>query len=116
MPLDYAELAPWHSDRKKDYVAYEAYKQRKAEEVLVHVRKLYPTIDQCIADIFSATSLTFRDDYRTPEGAMFGLSEPIGSVATRIPGFYMTGQNIFLRGICGTIMTSIQTVQTILHQ
>ncbi len=116
MPLDYAELAPWHSDRKKDYAAYEAYKQRKAEEVLVHVRKLYPTIDQCIADIFSATSLTFRDDYRTPEGAMFGLSEPVGSVATRIPGFYMTGQNIFLRGICGTIMTSIQTVQTILRQ
>lgn len=113
MPLDYSELAPWHADRKADYAAYEAFKQRKEQEVLTLIETLYPDIRKQMIDMFSSTSLTFRDDYLSPEGAMFGMSEPVGSVRTRVPGFYLSGQNIFLHGLCGVVMTAQQTVQSL---
>lgn len=113
MPLDYSELAPWHADRKADYAAYEAFKQRKEQEVLTLIGTLYPDILKQMIDMFSSTSLTFRDDYLSPEGAMFGMSEPVGSVRTRVPGFYLSGQNIFLHGLCGVVMTAQQTVQSL---
>ena len=64
-------------------------------------------------DVFSSTSLTYRDDYLSPEGAMFGMSESIGSVRTRVPGFYLSGQNIFLHGLCGVVNTAIQTINAL---
>ena len=64
-------------------------------------------------DIFSSTSLTYRDDYLSPEGAMFGMSESVGSVRTRVKNFYLSGQNIFLHGLCGTAMTAQLTVQAL---
>ena len=113
MPLDYSELAPWHTDRKAHYAEYEAFKHNKEQEVLSLVQTIYPDIREAVVDMFSSTSLTFRDDYLSPEGAMFGMSEPVGSVRTRVKGFYMSGQNIFLHGLCGVVMTAKQTVQAL---
>ena len=113
MPMDYAELLPWQADRKAHYAEYEAFKQRKEQEVLSLIETVYPDIRKQMIDIFSSTSLTYRDDYLTPEGAMFGMSEPVGSVRTHVKGFYMSGQNIFLHGLCGTAMTAQQTVQAL---
>lgn len=113
MPMDYTELLPWQADRKAHYAEYEAFKQRKEQEVLSLIESVYPDIRKQMIDIFSSTSLTYRDDYLTPEGAMFGMSEPVGSVRTHVKGFYMSGQNIFLHGLCGTAMTAQQTVQAL---
>ncbi len=113
MPMDYAELLPWQADRKANYAEYEAFKQRKEQEVLSLIESVYPDIRKQMIDIFSSTSLTYRDDYLTPEGAMFGMSEPVGSVRTHVKGFYMSGQNIFLHGLCGTAMTAQQTAQAL---
>ena len=113
MPMNYEELAPWQKDRQQNYAEYEAFKQRKTEEVLAILESLYPDIRTKITDTFSSTSLTYRDDYLSPEGAMFGMTEGVGSVRTRVPGFYLTGQNIFLHGLCGTVMTAQQTVQAV---
>ena len=113
MPMDYAELLPWQADRKANYAEYEAFKQRKEQEVLSLIESVYPDIRKQMVDIFSSTSLTYRDDYLTPEGAMFGMAEPVGSVRTHVKGFYMSGQNIFLHGLCGTAMTAQQTVQAL---
>ena len=113
MPLDYNELAPWHADRKADYAAYEAFKQRKEQETLTLIESVYPDIRKQMVDIFSSTSLTFRDDFLSPEGAMFGMSEGVGSVRTRVKGFYLSGQNVFLHGLCGVVMTAQQTVQAL---
>ena len=113
MPMDYAELLPWQADRKANYAEYEAFKQRKEQEVLSLIESVYPDIRKQMIDIFSSTSLTYRDDYLTPEGAMFGMAEPVGSVRTHVKGFYMSGQNIFLHGLCGTAMTAQQTVQAL---
>ncbi len=116
MPLNYKELAPWHSDRKKDYAAYEAFKKKKEQEVIRLIETIYPGISQHIEDVFSSTSLTFRDDFLSPEGAMFGLSESVGSVRTRVPGLYLSGQNIFLHGLCGVVMTAQQTIEALCEE
>ena len=114
MPLNYDDLKPeWRADRKAHYEEYEAYKKRKEQEVLHLIESVYPDIRKQIVDIFSSTSLTFRDDYLSPEGAMFGMAESVSSVRTRIKGLYVTGQNIFLHGFCGVVMTSQQTVQAL---
>lgn len=113
MPLEYSELTPWHTDRKAHYAEYEAFKQRKEQEVLSLIETIYPDIRKQMIDIFSSTALTFRDDYMSPEGAMFGLSGSVGSVRTRANGLYLTGQNVFLHGLCGVVMTSLQTVNAL---
>ena len=113
MPLDYNELAPWHENRKNDYAAYEAFKHTQEQKTLDLIEQIYPDIRTQMEDIFSSTSLTYRDDYLSPEGAMFGMSESVGSVRTRLKGFYLSGQNIFLHGLCGVVMTAQQTVQAL---
>ena len=113
MPLDYKDLAPWHTNRKADYEAYEAFKRTKEQEVIRFIETIYPGIEQHIEDVFSSTSLTFRDDFLSPEGAMFGMSESVGSVRTRVTGLYLSGQNIFLHGLCGVVMTAQQTVEAL---
>ena len=113
MPMNYSELAPWQQNRKEHYAEYEAFKQSKEQEVLDFIGQIYPDIRSQVVDMFSSTSLTYRDDYLSPEGAMFGLSESVGSVRTRVKGFYLSGQNIFLHGLCGTVMTAQQTVQAL---
>ena len=110
---DYAELDTWKADRKADYAAYEAYKERKAQRVLHAIASIYPNIGNSVAEYFSATSLTYRDDYLTPEGAMYGLTEPVGRVTTHIPNLYLGGQNCYLHGIYGTVYTATETVKAI---
>lgn len=113
MPLDYQELSSWHIDRKVHYTEYETYKHRKEQEVLHLIETIYPNIREQMIDVFSSTSLTFRDDFLSPEGAMFGMSEPVGSVRTHMKGFYLSGQNIFLHGLCGVVSTAQVTVQAL---
>ena len=113
MSMDYSELASWRQNRKEHYAEYEKFKKRKEQETINGIEQIYPDIRKQMVDVFSSTSLTYRDDYLSPEGAMFGLSESVGSVRTRVNGFYLSGQNIFLHGLCGTVMTAQQTVRAI---
>ncbi len=110
---DYAELDAWKTDRKADYAAYEAYKERKAQSVLSAIEQIYPNLRNSVAEYFSATSLTYRDDYLTPEGAMYGMAEPVGRVTTQIRNLYLGGQNCYLHGIYGTVYTAAETVKEI---
>ncbi len=114
MPLEYSELKPeWKENRKAHYEEYEQYKKQKEQTVISLVETVYPDLRKYITSVFSSTSLTFRDDYLSPEGAMFGMTESVGSVRTRIKGLYVTGQNIFLHGFCGVVMTAQQTAQAL---
>ena len=113
MPMVYNELAPWHEDRKAVYTAYEAFKHRKEQDVISIIERIYPNIRKQMIDVFSSTSLTYRDDYLSPEGAMFGMKDSVGSVRTRVEGFYLSGQNIFLHGLCGVVNTAIQTTNAL---
>ena len=114
MPLDYNDLKPeWKENRQVHYADYECYKKQKEQEVIDLIQAIYPDIRNCMSAVFSSTSLTYRDDYLSPEGAMFGMTQSVGSVRTRVKGLYLTGQNIFLHGLCGVAMTSQLTAQAL---
>lgn len=112
-PLAYSELAPWQQNRQDDYAAYETFKQQTAERLIDRIATIYPDIREHIESCFTSTSLTFRDDYLTPEGAMFGMNQPLGMYRTRVDNLYLTGQNCLLHGLCGTVMTSQLVVNEI---
>ena len=113
MPISYYELAQFEQLRKDNYQKYLLYKEQQSAMIIDCISQLYPTIKECIAEYFSATSFTYRDEYLTPEGAMFGMSEPVGGVSTRIANLFVGGQNCYLHGIYGTIMTAIETIKSI---
>ena len=107
------DLAPWKENRQADYAAYEAYKEVLSRRVIDAIEAVIPNIKMSIDTYFSATSLTYRDDYLTPEGAMYGMQTSLGRVTTRIPNLFLTGQNCYLHGICGTVYTAVETVKAI---
>lgn len=113
LPLDYQELTAWKDNRKEDYERYEQFKEQKAKETLDIMQTAFPNIRDCIEEYFTSTSLTYRDDYLSPEGAMYGISEPIGVVTTRCENLYLTGQNCHIHGLCGCIMTAEEVVEKI---
>ena len=43
---------------------------------------------------------------------MFGMAEPVGGVTTRISNLFIGGQNCYLHGIYGTIMTAVETIKS----
>lgn len=113
MPISNQDLLQWQQNRRADYQHYQAYKAQQSAMIIDCIAQIYPTIKDCIAESFSATSLTYRDEYLTPEGAMFGMQEQVGGVTTKIPNLFLGGQNCFLHGIYGTIKTAIETVKII---
>ena len=111
MPISNQELTQWQQDRSADYQQYQAYKDQQSAMIIDCISQIYPTIKECISEYFSATSLTYRDEYLTPEGAMFGMQESVGGVSTKVSNLYIGGQNCYLHGIYGTIMTALETIK-----
>lgn len=109
-PLDYGELAAWHARRDE---AYLAWKTARAEKLIDKVTAIFPNLRDSIAEYFTSSSLTYRDDYLSPEGAMFGLSQPVGAVTTQCDNLWLTGQNCLVHGFCGTVMTAVETSKAI---
>ncbi len=108
--LEYSELAQWHAQRNDDYIAW---KTARAEKLIDKVAEYYPNIREAMEEYFTSSSLTYRDDYLSPEGAMFGLSQPVGAVTTQCDNLWLTGQNCLVHGFCGTVMTAVETVKSI---
>ncbi len=108
--LDYSKLKPWYNERGDDYIAW---KNARAEKLITRIETFFPTIRDCIDEYFTSSSLTYRDDYLTPEGAMFGMFEPVGAVTTQCDNLFLTGQNCFIHGFCGTVMTAVETTKTV---
>jgi len=108
--LNYIELQPWYLERGDDYIAW---KDARAEALIKRIESIFPNISVCIDEYFTSTSLTYRDDYLTPEGAMFGMAEPVGAVTTQCDNLFLTGQNCFVHGFCGTVMTAVETSQKV---
>lgn len=95
---------------------YEAFKTRKAEQVIAAVEELFPDIRQCIQSYHCTTPLTFRDFIGTDDGSMYGLEKDYQSPMrtfipprTKVPNLFLTGQNINLHGMSGVTISSIVT-------
>ncbi|WP_143307886.1 phytoene desaturase family protein [Chitinophaga vietnamensis] len=120
--MRYEELQPWEhtfntvlhkGSRGEDY---EAFKQRKAEQLLDRVEQKFPGFRNSVQSYYVATPLSYRDYIGTADGSMYGVMkdsrDPLRSMVsarTRLSNLYLTGQNLNLHGILGVTISSVIT-------
>ena len=101
--------------------SYYAWKDRCVEKFLDKLEKIYPDFRKKIRNIYSASPLTIRDYYHTKEGSIYGFMKDCQNIYlsrlstnTKINNLLLTGQNVFLHGMCGVPLTAIITAEAIL--
>jgi len=122
--MPFSNFMKWQNTRTGDRgPGYLDFKTKCAESLLDLVEKKFPGIRQAVQFMEISTPLTWRDYTGTPEGAMYGIErdchEPLGTTvlpATKIPGFYFTGQNINIHGVLGVTIGAVLTCGEILGQ
>lgn len=100
---------------------YEAFKHRKAEQLIDSLEQQFPDIRKHIKCYYTSTPLTYRDYTGTEDGSMYGVAKDIALGAagrvpyrTRIPNVLMTGQNINSHGMLGVMVGTIVTCSELL--
>ena len=100
---------------------YEAFKLRKAEQLIKSVERQFPHLRDKIKHYYTSTPLTYRDYTGTEGGGMYGIARDIHLGAacrvphrTKIPNVWQTGQNINSHGILGVIVGTIVTCSELL--
>jgi all-trans-retinol 13,14-reductase len=95
---------------------YLEFKDQCTKSLLNLVIQKFPELRSSISYIESSTPLTWRDYNGVPEGSMYGIehdyNEPLITTllpATKIPGFYFTGQNINIHGVLGVTIGAVLT-------
>src|SRR5690554_2332656 len=101
--------------------SYDAFKTRKAEQLLDVMEKKFPNIRESIETYYTSTPLTYRDYIGTKDGSMYGIARdhkaPLRSfisARTKIPNVFLTGQNLVMHGILGVTISAIKTCTEIL--
>ena len=120
--MSYEQVRKWEDTKVGHRGAdYEAWKREQAERIINKLECVFPNIRQCIKDYTTASPLTIRDYYASPEGALYGYSKDgldpartLISPVTRVRNLLLSGQCVNLHGICGVPLTAINTVECIL--
>lgn len=118
----YEEAARWeHTTVGHRGADYEAWKERKAQQVLAKVEEMHPGFGACVERVNTASPLTIRDFYAVKGGALSGFSKDYKNMAlsqlpvvTKVDNLLLTGQNNNLHGFCGVPLTAINTAEAIL--
>ncbi|MEA5005757.1 MAG: NAD(P)/FAD-dependent oxidoreductase [Rikenellaceae bacterium] len=121
-PMSYSAIERWSEtkvgNRGDDYLDF---KESMSEEILDFVSNDFPDIKSSIEHKYSATPLTFRDYTKTPQGSAYGIqkncNKPYSTFIagrTKLPGLYLTGQNINVHGVLGVTITSLLTCADLL--
>lgn len=102
---------------------YEAFKRRKAEQLLDALEEEVPDIRQHIETYYTSTPLTFLDYTGTPEGAMYGISKDIHAIGlngfscrTSVPNLLLCGQSVAMHGMFGVLAGSLITCSEVLSK
>jgi all-trans-retinol 13,14-reductase len=95
---------------------YLEFKDQCTKSLLNLVIQKFPELRSSISYIESSTPLTWKDYNGVPEGSMYGIehdyNEPLITTllpATKIPGFYFSGQNINIHGVLGVTIGAVLT-------
>lgn len=120
--MQYSEVEQWEDtynragDENHRCDRYDAFKQKKEEQLLKKVYERVPELKGNIIASKAASPLTYRDYTGTPEGSLYGVLKDVNrfgaaTIATRtkIPNLLLTGQNINLHGVLGVSITSLAT-------
>lgn len=118
--MKYSEVAEWSetyntvSNPAERGESYEAFKEKKAQQLLDAVSVKFPEMRASIKSYYTSTPLTYKDYMGTDDGAIYGImkdyKEPIKtfiSPRTKIQNLLLTGQNIKLHGVLGVTLSSI---------
>jgi all-trans-retinol 13,14-reductase len=116
------ELDQWKESasgvRDKSYFVFKA---KRSKKLLDLVYQRFPELQEALATIDISTPLTWRDYTGTPEGSMYGIQKEAANPEktmilpkTKIPGFFLTGQNVNLHGALGVTIGAVMTCGEIL--
>lgn len=120
--MRFDEMAPWLGTtvghRGEDY---ERFKQQRAERLIDAVERSFPGLRSSIRHYYTSTPLTYLNYTGTPGGSAYGIARDISlgvschvAQRTRLPGLYLTGQNINSHGILGVLVGTIVTCSDLL--
>ena len=120
--MRYDEVRSWEtsfntvSSKQNRGSEYEAFKERKTEQLLNRVEEKFPGLRKSILHTYTSTPLTFRDYIGNKDGNLYGTAKdyqnPMGTLIsprTRIPNLFLTGQYLNLHGILGTAISGLIT-------
>ncbi len=121
-PMRYKEVGEWadtynRAGKEGDRgLAYEQFKDEKAQVLLRLMAERFPLITAHIKRYYTSTPLTNRDYIGDAEGSMYGIQkdyhDPLQTMIsprTKIPNLFLTGQNLNLHGILGTSLSAVLT-------
>ncbi len=120
--MRFDEMTPWlHTTVGHRGDEYERFKREHAERLIDSVGHAFPGLRNSIRHYYTSTPLTYRDYTGTPAGSAYGIAKDISlSVAchvpqrTKLPGLYLTGQNINSHGILGVLVGTVVTCSDLL--
>ena len=120
--MHFEQMAPWIGTSVGHRgESYERFKQEHAERLLDVVARDIPHLRESIAHYYTSTPLTYLNYTGTPAGSAYGLARDITlgvschvPQRTKLPGLYLTGQNINSHGILGVLVGTIVTCSDIL--
>lgn len=116
-PMRFDEVTRWAGAAPVNRdPSYYDFKAARAERLLGLVFRKFPSLKDAIATVESSTPLTWLDYTGTPEGSMYGIikdaSQPEKTTIypkTKIPGLFLTGQNVNLHGALGVTIGAVMT-------
>jgi len=121
-PMSFEKVKKWEHTRQGNRGSeYLEFKDQCTGALLDLAGERFPGLQAAISYMEASTPLTWRDSTGIPDGSMYGIErdyqDPLVTTllpATKIPGFYFTGQNINLHGMLGVTIGAMLTCGEIL--
>lgn len=118
-PMPFSAVAKWADSRTGHRpVEYKEWKARMLSRVLDKLELMIPGVRNDAEFILASSPLTIRDYYAVKEGSMYGymydctdMALSYIPMATKLRNLLLTGQNVFLHGMCGVSLTAIKTAE-----
>ncbi len=120
-PMSYDMVSRFAANgRGKRQQGYAEWKKTCAERAIEMVERVHKGFASAIENLQTASPLTISDYYGNAVGSLYGravdttdLMSTMLNVHTKIDNLFLTGQNINLHGLCGCVLTAIETAEAI---
>ena len=124
VPIDYTLFTKWeHTDIKSRDSEYRELKRSITNKIIEFVSTFYPTLNESIERVYSASPLTYSYYTGTPHGSAYGYLKSyksalvsLFSTKTKLNNLYLTGQNINVHGALGVTVTAASTCANFLGE
>ncbi len=113
--MTYEELSQWHdTSLNKRPESYKAMKEKLAKSILSAMNVKWPGSTDFVEIKTTSTPLTVRDYTFSPTGSAYGVKRTVKglkstrlSPMTKVKGLYLSGQNIVMSGVLGSMISSV---------